>query len=156
MEAKAANKTTYHLTHNDRWLGELAYANLFYLKAEIRLANTEVYTIKPKGFLGTSIKVTQQGMEIADLHMTWRGHVIFAFSDGHEFALKGKGTWNNRYSLENETGETLLHLEPQFSWNKFNYNYYIPFTKNPHDTLLVMLGIYGANYFVSAMAGAMM
>ena len=156
MEAKAANNKTYHLTHNDQWLGELAYANLFYLKAEIRLVNTEVYEIKPKGFLGTSIKVWKQGIEIADIHMTWRGHVAFAFNNGREYALKTTGMLNNKYSIENEFGETLLQLEPEFKWNKFNYNYKVPFTKNPHDILLVMLGIYGANYFVNAMSGSML
>ena len=91
MEAKSTDKRTFQLTENGQQLGELIYENLFSLKAEIKLTNAELYEIKPVGVFGTSITVTKNGTEIANLKMNWRGQIVFTFQDGQEFVLKAKG-----------------------------------------------------------------
>ena len=95
MEAKSTDKKTLQLTENGQQLGELIYESLFSLKAEINLTNSDLYEVQPVGIFGTSITVTKNGIEIANLKMNWRGHIVFSFQDGKEFVLKAKGIFYN-------------------------------------------------------------
>ena len=136
-------------------LGELIYESLFSLKVEIRLTNSELYEIKPVGIFGTSITVTKNGIEIANLKMNWRGQIVFSFQDGQEFVLKAKGMFfHNKYIIENKDEEKLLQFDPKFNWSKFDYNYDITYDKKPQNILLVLLGVYASNYFIASMSGA--
>lgn len=153
MEAKSIDKKTLQLTENEQLLGELIYKNLFSLKAEIKLQNSELYEIKPVGFFGTSITVTKNGAEIANLKMNWRGHIVFTFQDEQEFVLKAKGMFYNKYVIENKDEEKLLQFDPKFNWSKFDYNYDISYEKKPQDILLILLGVYASNYFITMMSG---
>ena len=156
MEAKSTDKKTLQLTENGQQLGELIYENLFSLKAEINLTNSDLYEVQPVGIFGTSITVTKNGTEIANLKMNWRGQIVFSFQDGQEFVLKAKGMFfHNKYIIENKDEEKLLQFDPKFNWSKFDYNYDIIYDKNPQDILLVLLGVYASNYFIASMSGAM-
>jgi len=156
MEAKSTDKRTLQLTENGQQLGELIYENLFSLKAEIKLTNSDLYEVKPVGIFGTSITVTKNGTEIANLKMNWRGQNVFSFQDGQEFVLKAKGMFfHNKYIIENKDEEKLLQFDPKFNWSKFDYNYDITYDKKPQDILLVLLGVYASNYFIASMSGAM-
>lgn len=79
MEAKSTDKKTLQLTEDGQQLGELIYRNLFSLKAEIKLTNADLYEVRPVGVFGTSITVTKNGTEIANLKMNWRGQIVFSF-----------------------------------------------------------------------------
>lgn len=155
MEATSTDRKTFQLTENEHLLGELIYENLFFLTADIKLTSSELYQIKPVGFFGTSITVTRNGTELANLKMNWRGQIVFTFQDGQEFALKAKGVFHNKYILENKDGEMLIQFDPKFNWSKFHYNYDITYDKKPQDILLVLLGVYASNYFIASMSGAM-
>ena len=155
MEAKSTDKKTFQLTENAQQLGELVYENLFFLKAEIKLTNSELYEVKPVGIFGTSITVKKNGTEIANLKMNWRGQIVFSFQDGQEFVLKAKGMFHNKYIIENKDEEMLIQFDPKFNWSKFNYNYDITYDKKPQNILLVLLGVYASNYFIASMSGAM-
>ena len=156
MEAKSTDKKTLELTENGQQLGELIYESLFSLKAEIKLTNSDRYEVKPAGIFGTSITVTKNGAEIANLKMNWRGQIVFSFHDGQEFVLKAKGMFfHNKYIIENKAEEKLLQFDPKFNWNKFDYNYDITYDKKPQDILLVLLGVYASNYFIASMSGAL-
>jgi hypothetical protein len=152
MEAKLTNKKTVQLTENGKQLGELIYENLFHLKAKIKLENSDLYEVKPAGIFGTSIIVTKNKMEVANLKMNWRGQIVFSFQDGEEFVLKSKGLLQEKYILENRDEEKLIQFDPKFNWNNFDYNYYITY-KEPLDALLVLLGVYTSNYFIASMSG---
>ncbi len=154
MEAKSTDQKTFQLTDNGQQVGELIYENLFMLKAEIKLTNGELYEVKPVGFFGTSLSVTNNGAEIANLTMNWRGHIVFTFQDGQAFVLKAKGAFHNKYIIENKEEEKLLQFDPKFNWKKFNYNYDISYDKKPQDILLVLLGVYASNYYIASMSGA--
>lgn len=154
MEAKSTDRKTFQLIEDGQQLGELIYENLFFLKAEIKLANSELYNIKPVGIFGTSIIVTKNGTEIADLKMNWRGQIVFTFQDGQEFVLKANGMFYNKFIIENKDGEKLIQFDPKFNWSKFNYNYDITYDKKPQDVLFVLLGVYASNYFIATMSGA--
>jgi hypothetical protein len=155
MEAQFTNRKSLQLTENGQPLGELTYEDFFFLEAEIKLANAELYEVKQVGIFGTSITVTRNGIEIANLKMNWHGHIVFSFEDGREFVLKGKGIFHNKYILENKHKEKLIQFEPRFNWSKFDYNYDITYDKKPADILLVLLGVYASNYFIASMSGAM-
>ena len=153
MEAKSTDKKTFQLSENGQLLGELIYESLFSHKAEIKLTK-DLYDIKPIGVFGTSIAVTKNGAEIANLKMNWRGQIVFSFQDGQEFVLKAKGTFNNKYIIENKDEEKLIQFDPKFNWSKFDYNYDITYDKKPQNILLVLLGVYASNYFIACMSGA--
>jgi len=155
MEAKSTDKRTFQLTENGQLLGELVYKNLFLHKAEIRLTNAELYEVNPVGIFGTSIMVTNNGIEIANLKMNWRGQIVFTFQNGQEFVLKAKGTFHNKYIIENKDEEMIIQFDPKFNWSKFNYNYDITYEKKPQDILMVLLGVYASNYFIASMSGTL-
>ena len=154
MEAISTDRKTFQLIDNGQKLGELIYENLFLLKADIKLTNGELYEIKTVGIFGTSIAVTKNGMEIANLKMNWRGQIVFSFHDGQEFVLKAKGIFYNKYIIENREEEKLIQFDPKFNWSKFDYNYDITYDKKPRDILFVLLGVYASNYFIAVMSGA--
>ena len=154
MEAISTDRKTFQLIDNGQQLGQLIYENLFLLKAEIKLTNGELYEIKTVGIFGTSITVTKNGTEIANLKMNWRGQIVFTFQNGQEFVLKAKGTFYNKYIIENKDEEKLIQFDPKFNWSKFDYNYDITYDKKPQDILFVLLGVYASNYFIAVMSGA--
>ena len=154
MEAKSTDRKTLQLTDNGQQLGELIYENLSFLKAEIKLTDSEQYEIAPVGIFGTSIAVTKSGTETANLKMNWRGQIVITFQDGQEFVLKAKGFFHNKYILENKDEEKLIQFDPKFNWSKFNYNYHITYDKIPQDILFVLLGVYASNYYIASMSGA--
>ena len=158
MEANSTDKKTFQLTEDGKQLGELIYENLFFLKAEIKLQNSELYELAPVGFFGTSIAVTKNGNKIASLVMTWGGQIVITFQDGREFVIKLNGLFHNKYTIENKDGEKLIQLEPKFNWRAFHYNYNITYSiendNRPADNLLILLGVYAANYFVATISGA--
>ena len=154
MEVKSTDKKTFQLTEDGQLLGELIYENLFFLKAEITLSNSEQYEIAPIGFFGTSILVTKNSTEVANLKMSWRGEIVFTFQDEQEFVLKTKGIFHNKFIIENKEKEMLFQLNPSFQWSHFNYSYDITYNKKPQDILLVLLAVFAANYFIATMSGA--
>ena len=154
MEAKSTDKKTFQLIENGQRLGELIYENLFFLKAEIKLTNSELYKIKPLGIFGTSITITKNGTEVANLKTNWRGQIVLTFQDGQEFVLKAKGIFHNKYIIENKDEEKLIQFDPKFNWSEFLCNYDITYGKKTQDLLLVLLGVYASNYFIASMSGA--
>ncbi|MGK2865018.1 MAG: hypothetical protein ACSLE0_24020 [Chitinophagaceae bacterium] len=154
MEAKSTDKKTFQLIENGQQLGELIYENLFFLHAEIKLTNSEVYEIKPVGLFQTSITVTKNGNEIANLKMNWSGHIVFTFQDGQVYVLKAKSMFHPKYIVENSDKEKIIQFDPKFNWNKFHYNYDITYNEKPQDILFVLLGVYASNYFITIMTGA--
>jgi len=155
MEAKSIDKKTFQLIESQRLLGELVYADLFYSKAEIKLPNSETYQIKPVGIFRTNTEVTKNEVKIANLKMNWRGQIVIAFQDGQEYVLKGKGMLYSKYVIENKDSEMLIEFDPKFNWRKFRYNYNITYNKIPEDILLILLGVYAANYSINVTAAAM-
>jgi hypothetical protein len=154
MRIECTDNKTFRLTANEQFLGELAYKSLFSFKAEITLSNSDHFDIKSVGFFGTSIVVTKNETEIANLKMNWKGQIVMTFQDEQEFVFQAKGVFHNQYVIENKEEEELIRFDPKFNLGKFNYNYDISYHKKPQDILLVLLGIYAANYYIAAVAGS--
>jgi hypothetical protein len=158
MKAHSIDKKTFQLTDDSQLLGELIYENLFFFNAEIKLAGFDVFKIKPVGIFQTSISVTKNGTEIATLVMNWRGEIVISYKDGLEYVLKLNKFFHGKYVIENRDKEKVIQLDPQFNWREFQYNYDIAYSitddNNSKDPLLLLLGIYAANYFVACMSGA--
>lgn len=154
MKVACTDSKTFLLTDHEQSLGTLTYKNFFSYKAEITLTNSDHYEIKPVGFFGTSITVTKNETEIANLKMNWRGQIIMTFQDGQEFIFKAKGVFHNIYVIENKEEEQLIQFNPKFNWGKFNYNYEILYDKKPQDILFVLLGVYASNYYIAVVSGS--
>ena len=154
MKIECTDKKTFRLTDNEHLLGDLVYKNYFSYKAKINLTNSDDYDIESVGFFGTSIAVKKNECEIANLKMNWEGQIVMIFQDGQEFVFKAKGVFHNKYVIENREGEELIRFDPKFDWSKCNYNYEISYDKEPQDILFVLLGVYAANYYIAAIAGA--
>ena len=155
MQANSIDNRTFQLTIDENLLGELIYENIFLMKAHIVLPDLIEYQIKQVGFFGTSISITRDDAEIANLKMNWRGHVVIDFPDEQVFILKSQGLFNNKFVLENTEEEKLIVFDPKFDWKKFKYNYDIDYNETPADILLILLGVYASNYYMAMMAGAM-
>ena len=153
MRVKCTDKKTFRLTDNEHLLGELVYKNFLSYKAQITLNNSECYDIESVGFFGTSISVTKNEKEIANLKMNWKAQIVITFQDGQEFVFKAKGVFHNKYVIENKEEEELIRFDPKFDWGKFNYNYEISYDKKPQNILFVLLGVYAANYYIAAVSG---
>jgi hypothetical protein len=154
MEANSSDQKTFQLVENGQPLGKLVYKNLFFLKAEIMLANSEIYKINPVGIFSTSMIITKNGVEIANLKMNWKGQILFSFQNGQEFVLKAKGIFSNKFIIENKNKEKIAEFDSEFSWRKFNYQYHITYEEKPQDILFVLLGVYASNYYIASMSGA--
>lgn len=154
MKVECNDKQTFRLTDNEQSLGALTYKSFFSYKAEITFGDSDRYDIKPVGFFGTSIAVTKNEAVVANLLMNWKGQIVVSFIEGQEFVFLAKGVFQNKYIIENKDGEKLIQLDPKFNWSKYNYNYDIEYDKKPQDILLVLLGVYAANYFIATMSGA--
>jgi hypothetical protein len=154
MEIKCTDKKTFQLVDNGQFAGQLIYDNLFSYKAKIILKNSDCYEIETVGFFGTSITITKDGQEIANLKMNWKGQIVISFQDEREFVFKAQGTFLNKYFIENKEEEKLIQFTPNFNWSMFTYSYDISYDKKPEDILVVLLGVYAANYFIAVMSGA--
>jgi hypothetical protein len=156
MKAESKDNRTFQLTEQGQNLGELIYENLFFLNAEIKLTNSEVFEIKPVGLFKTSITVTKNGIEVVNLKMNWAGHIVFTFTEGPVFILKGRSMLHPTFIMENSNKEKLLLIAPEFKWNQSHFNFEITYNENQNkkDILLVLLGVYATNYFIAVMTGA--
>ncbi len=158
MNAHSKDRKTFQLSDNDQLLGELIYETPFYLKAEIKMPNTENYRLAPVGFFGTSVAVTKDGNKIASLSMSWNGKIIITFQDEREYALKLSGLFQSQMILENKNQEKVIQFEPKFNWRdfycKYDIDYDITNANEPKDNLLFLLGVYAANYFIASISGA--
>ena len=155
MKVESKNKKTFQLSDNGNLMGQLIYEGHFSYNAEIKLANSNNYEIKPDGFFSTSIKLIQNDLELANLKMNWKGQIVITFKEGEEFIFKALGVFHNKYVIENKEGELLLEFNPKFNWKKFQYNYDIACHKNPESTMFVLIGIYAVNYYIAVISGGL-
>ena len=153
MKIVCTDKKTFELTDDSEKLGQLSYVGFFSSKANAIVGN-DTYKITPTGIFSTTISVTKDGTEVANLKMNWKGHIVISFQNGQEFILKATGTWLNKYVLEDKNQQKIILLDPGFNWAKFSYNYSISYDHKPQDILLVLLATYSANYHIAAMASA--
>ncbi len=151
MEIQCTNKKTFELTDNSEKLGQIIYEGVFSLKATI-IVGSDTYKITPKGIFATTISVTKNDIEVANLMMNWKGHVVISFQNEEEFILKATGTFQNKYVLEDKNQQKLMLLNPDFNWSKFDYNFTITYDNKPQDLLLVLLATYSANYYIAAIS----
>lgn len=158
MIATSNDSKTFLLSDNDLSMGELIYETPFYLKAEIKMPNTDMYKLAPVGFFGTSVAVTKDGNKIAGLSMSWNGKIIITFQDEREYAVKLSGLFQSQMILENKNQEKIIQFEPKFNWRDFYGKYDIIYDslndKESKDNLLLLLGIYAANYYIATISGA--
>ena len=153
MKIQCTDSKTFELTDSSKKLGHLLYEGLLSFKAQA-VAGNDFYKIIPKGIFSTTIYVTKNGIEVANLKMNWKGNIIISFKKGQEFILKASGIFLNKYVLEDKNQQKIMLLNPDFDWSKFNYNYTISYDTTPQDIVLVLLATYAANYYVAAMSTA--
>lgn len=154
MEIQCTNTKLFELIDGTNKLGQISYDGLLSYKASATAGNDN-YLITPTGLFSTAMQVTKNNVAIAHMQMNWKGNIIISFQNGKEFILKASGLLQSQYVLEDQHQQKLLLLDPDFNWAKFSYSYTVSFDNKPQDILLVLLATYSANYYVSAMAGAM-
>ena len=152
MRIECTDNKTFQLSDNGQLKGQLLYENLFSYKAKISLQTSDRYEIKPVGFFQTGINVAKNENNFANLQMNWKGQIVIAYQDGQEFLFKTMGVFNSKYLIENKQGEKLMQFDPHFDWKKFNYHYDVSYDRKPNE-LLVLIGVYAANYYIASMSG---
>lgn len=153
MKAECINQQLFQLSDKEEFLGKVVYKKLFSYDAEIVLTNAENYHVEPRGFFGTHIVVTKNGTEIADLRMNLKGQIVISMSSGEEFLFKNTTIFSNHFAIENKDGEKIVQYKPALNWSKFNYNYTIANDLKSKNTLLILIGLYAANYYIAVMSG---
>ncbi|TCC92323.1 hypothetical protein EZ428_11395 [Pedobacter frigiditerrae] len=154
MKIQCTDKKTFELIDGSEKLGHITYDGLFSYSANAVIGKDN-YKITPKGIFSSTISVTKDEIEVANLQMNWKGHIIISFPDGKNFILKTTGTFQDKYVLEDENHQKLMLLNPDFNWSKFSYNYDISYDNKQKDILLILLTTYAANYYIAAMSGQM-
>ena len=154
MKIQCTDTRTFELFDGSEKLGQINYDSLFSYKAHI-IAGNDNYEITPVGFFSTTISVSNNGIEVANMQMNWKGHIIISFQSGQEFILKPTGIFLSKYVVEDKDQQKVILLDPDFDWSKFSYNYNISYDTKPQDILLVLLATYSANYYLSMMSGTM-
>lgn len=153
MKAECINQQLFQLSDGEDFLGKVAYKKLFSYDAEIILTNTESYAVESRGFFGTHIVVSKNGMDIADLRMNLKGQIVISMSNGEEFLFKNTTVFSNQFAIENKAEEKIIQYKPALNWSKFNYNYSITHDLKSENTLLILIGLYAANYYFAVMSG---
>ena len=154
MNVNQIDIRTFQLISNEKSIGKLIYKGLFSNTAEIIIPNSGSYEIKPLGFFKTSISVIQNSTEIASLKMNWKGQIVISFKDDQDYIFKVKGILRSKYFIEDEAQKTLLNYNPKLDLNNFRYNYDISFDIRQENILLILIGIYAANYNIAVASGA--
>lgn len=152
MEAKSTAENVVELTDGGKSLGEICYDDAYFIHAKIKLADDGDYEISPVGFFGTKIRVTKEGSKIADLSMNWFGQIVIDFEGGKQYLFAAKSTFSNVFLLKDQSGEVLIQFNSKFNWGKFLCQYQISAMQTEH-ALLVLLGVFSANYLLATMAG---
>ncbi|RYD57457.1 MAG: hypothetical protein EOP56_09130 [Sphingobacteriales bacterium] len=153
MRLECTDRKTFELTDGDEKLGMLIYDGLFSLKAHATIGN-DSYEIKSSGLFSTSMVVIKEENEMAKMKMNWKGQIIISYKDERTYILKPAGMFMNKYVIEDSNEQKLMLLTPDFNWSKFTYNYNISYEQRPQDTLLVLLAVYAANYYITSMSAA--
>ncbi len=153
MQVECIDQQTFRLTNQGEVPGTLLYHGLFSYKAEIVVTDIGFYDIRPRGFFGTSILVTHEGVEVAELRMNLKGHIVINYPAGQEFIFKNTGIFHNKFIIENKEAQKLIQYEPVLNPEKLNYNFTITHALKSEDPLFILLGVYASNYYMAAMAG---
>ena len=111
MKIHCTDKKTFELTDNSEKLGHITYDGLFSFKANATVGNDN-YRITSIGIFGTTISVTKNGAEVANMKMNWKGNIIISFQNGQEFILKTTGTFLSKYVLEDKDQQKLMLFDP--------------------------------------------
>lgn len=152
MEIQCTDKKTFELTDGARRLGHISYDSLFTHNAVI-VTGSDRYEINAVGIFSSTISVSKNGLEVANMQMSWKGDVVISLQNMGEFILKASGLFKSNYVLEDVEKRQLFLLTPDFNWKKFSYSYTISYDTAPKDFLVVLLAVYSANYYIAAMSG---
>ncbi|HEX7412452.1 MAG TPA: hypothetical protein VF411_00300 [Bacteroidia bacterium] len=154
MKVSCADSKNFELFDNTEKLGSLAYKNWFSYTAELAIGDKEQYEIKPTGLLGATFAVTKADEQVASFKMNWKGQMTLTLKGGQEYVFKRKSMLNSKYIIENEKEQEIIQFIPCFDWTKFKYSYDIFYNDKAKNILLVLLGVYCANYYIAISGGA--
>ena len=159
---KSNNSTSYTLTENEIELGTLLYEKWFSFKAVITLADYTTYPVEPKGFWGTTIEVKKNELVLLNFKMNWNGSIIFNTkfdNTERDFVFKQKDFFKSSYVLLSKEEEELLVIQPQFKWNRLNYDYQVnstdQFETYSFKNIVLLTIVHCANYYMSMMTATM-
>lgn len=157
-EVKSTNTKAFNLTKADALVGRLKYESWYSFKAEIYLVSDDAnFTIRPKGFWGTTIEVKHNEKNLLDFEMNWKGQIIInsKINDVDQyFVLKQVSILKNIFVLlSNE--EELLTIELNLQWSKMNFDYQListdAFENLENKELLLLTAIHCTNYYITMM-----
>jgi hypothetical protein len=155
---KSNSTTKFTLTADDKELGALQYEKWFSFKAVITLANYSSYSVEPKGFWGTTIELKQSEKVLLKFKMDWKGNIILqTYFDNTErdFLFKQKDFFKGSYVLLDKEERKLLLMQPDFKWNRLNYDYQVSSTEEfeafPFKDIMLLAVVHCANYYMSMM-----
>ncbi|MDO5509126.1 MAG: hypothetical protein Q4F57_00380 [Weeksellaceae bacterium] len=146
------SKLRFDLLKDDTFLGSLQYRGSFSQKAEIILANQEVYNIVVTGFWSVTFQLRKGNQIFAQYRMAWNGMLIENIFQhpNSRLLLKSHGFYSRKYELLNENKDKLLHLEGEKSLWQMHGNCSIhslpQFLNFSENTALLLTIIHAMHY----------
>jgi len=153
MKAICTELRNFELFENHKKVGRITYKNWFSSSAEMEVDKMPSYEVKSTGFSGVAFTLFKNTEEVATFKMNIKGHMILSFKDEQDYLFIRKSIFNSKYTIESANGQELIRLIPSFDWNKLSYSYDIAYEDKP-DILLVLAGMFCANYYMALSGGA--
>lgn len=119
--AKSTDLKTFQLSENDTVLGNLFYEKWYSFNAKIETDN-QSYDCLFKGIWGTELQVLKDNTVVGTFKTNWLGKIVAEF-DGKKYLLTAKGFLKYHYVLLDENEQEIAAFRPDFSINKFRYDY---------------------------------
>ena len=154
IRAACTDNRLFKLTKDEQLIGQLNYKSIFSTKALLQTSPTEAYLAKSIGVLQPRVGIFKDKQEIAHIRMQGNGALRIHFlEENKDYTFTRGGSLKDKYSLENMQKDVILSIEPSFAWKDFRYDYSLTVNQEENNILLLLIGLYGANYFINLMSG---
>jgi hypothetical protein len=161
-QAKLNDSMSLEVTQSDNFIGRLTYESWFKFNSSLVLSGGSTYRIEPRGFWGTTIELKDNEKVLAIFTMHWNGEIVIQAdltNTQSGYVLKPKGLFNQTFLLADHNKTVLLTMKPHLKWNKLRCEYQIEsskdFESSADKSLLLLLSIHCANYYMSMASGTM-
>jgi len=121
------------------------------------------FEIKPKNMWGSIFDIFDNGEDIGDITMNWKGQIVIPIKTKKAektYILKTTGFWNFSFVLTDENELEVLRMKPEMKWTKMHYDYAVEVSDAKLslieiEKLLIICG-YSTNLYMNMMVAAIL
>lgn len=150
---KSTWKRHIDLYEEESVLGRIEFKSIWKQDAAVQLADHK-FSVSSTGFWKKTILFREdegfvEDKELARLRLNaWRTSGTITMADGLVYHWKSDNIWNNRWRIEDETGEVLLRFQERFSWNYKGEVYELAEWPDSYlRFLLILIGVFAVSIY---------